>query len=830
MSTNDRYSLKWDDFRATFSKSFGSLKEDNVLTDVTLISDDEVYTAAHKVVLSACSTFFQSVFTKTSQTNPILYMGGVTSKHMTYLLDYIYLGEVQILKDDIEDFLSFAKKFHINGLAVNKIKETINNPQKPKPLVILKQEVLDFQEPQSESISTESVSENKGQKAKEEDEAQIPRKVQVNVDADNAKNLTTSENNEPKDKGYIVDNDNGGYRCKFCDYKSKLRIKIKKHAKSHRKRGQQDTESVKDAEDTIKSKKSNVANEIMKILGQLQEHKTEKLLKENDNSKSKEQTKSDDGSSDKIKVGSLEEAHKIINEMMEKTDGAFKCTSCGLESKYKGAIKKHIETHLEGLEYNCQNCDKVFGTRHALATHKHSNHRDAHADDFPKSDENCEEAEIEVTGVKIIENSKEEHGNKTPADLSLSEQKGVEKSKGFEDNPLDKEVGSIKKIKVRSSEEAEITANEMIEKIDGGHKCTSCGYTSKFRSAVKTHIESHLEGLEFKCKICDKVYKTKKSFHAHNSSYHRDIDMDELMKEDQLSDRMEFDENEKGDTDSKKLNTPEVAGEKHEESEVNASEENENNFPDANLGSGKIKVNSIEEAQTVITKMIEKVEGWDRCVSCGYTSKFGSAVKNHIERHHLEGMEYPCKFCDKICRTRSHLNSHKHKAHRDVDIDELLKDGDEKHTDIEMVDTPEDPPNNTEDVIEKDAPEEITVTVDLPKEVDDDDIELSDDDEYMNENQSRVGQGYTKKVRVSSPEHAEELTKELTEKLPEGHRCVACGFTTSSKVKARIYNHIQTHFEGLEFPCTFPSCSKVCRTKAALGIHCSTKHRKGEKV
>ena len=79
MSTNDRYSLKWDDFRATFSKSFGSLKEDNVLTDVTLISDDEVYTAAHKVVLSACSTFFQSVFTKTSQTNPILYTGDAAS-------------------------------------------------------------------------------------------------------------------------------------------------------------------------------------------------------------------------------------------------------------------------------------------------------------------------------------------------------------------------------------------------------------------------------------------------------------------------------------------------------------------------------------------------------------------------------------------------------------------------------------------------------------------------------------------------------------------------------------------------------------------------------
>merc|ERR1712218_195427 len=104
-------------------------------------------------------------------------MGGVTSKHMTYLLDYIYLGEVQILKDDIEDFLSFAKKFHINGLSVNKIKETINNPQKPKPLVVLKQEVLDFQEPQLNSTEAVSVSENKGQIAKEEAEAQNPKNV-----------------------------------------------------------------------------------------------------------------------------------------------------------------------------------------------------------------------------------------------------------------------------------------------------------------------------------------------------------------------------------------------------------------------------------------------------------------------------------------------------------------------------------------------------------------------------------------------------------------------------------------------------------------------------
>ena len=118
MISHDKYNLKFHDFQKSVSQSFELLRKENGLCDVTLVSEDEVHITAHKVVLSACSKFFKCLLGKFNSTNPLLYLSGVDSKNLNYILDFIYVGEVQLLHDDIEAFLGHAKKFQISGFDV----------------------------------------------------------------------------------------------------------------------------------------------------------------------------------------------------------------------------------------------------------------------------------------------------------------------------------------------------------------------------------------------------------------------------------------------------------------------------------------------------------------------------------------------------------------------------------------------------------------------------------------------------------------------------------------------------------------------------------------
>ena len=100
---SERFSLKWNDFQSIVSQSFSVLREEQDFYDVTLVSEDETQIQAHKLVLSACSSFFKSILKKNSHSHPLIYLSGVNSKSLGFVLDYIYQGEVQIYQDELRN-------------------------------------------------------------------------------------------------------------------------------------------------------------------------------------------------------------------------------------------------------------------------------------------------------------------------------------------------------------------------------------------------------------------------------------------------------------------------------------------------------------------------------------------------------------------------------------------------------------------------------------------------------------------------------------------------------------------------------------------------------
>ena len=104
MTDSEKFCLKWNDFQTNVSKTFSSLRQEEHLFDVTLVSDDEQHIAAHKLVLSVSSECFKNIIKKAKHSNPFIYLSGFKSKDLLLVMDYIYQGEVQILQTDWTDF------------------------------------------------------------------------------------------------------------------------------------------------------------------------------------------------------------------------------------------------------------------------------------------------------------------------------------------------------------------------------------------------------------------------------------------------------------------------------------------------------------------------------------------------------------------------------------------------------------------------------------------------------------------------------------------------------------------------------------------------------
>jgi len=71
----------------------------------------------------------------------------------------------------------------------------------------------------------------------------------------------------------------------------------------------------------------------------------------------------------------IEEVDKKIEELSDRIDGVWNCKVCGKTSNRKGNFGWHIETHLEGLSFPCNLCDKILCSRNSLDIHVRRFHK-----------------------------------------------------------------------------------------------------------------------------------------------------------------------------------------------------------------------------------------------------------------------------------------------------------------------------------------------------------------------------------------------------------------------------------------------------------------------
>jgi len=115
----EKFCLRWNDFETNLSSAFRDLRADKDLFDVTLSCGVDTL-QAHKLVLSACSDMFRTMFRKSQpgsgQGHTILYLRGVHSADMQAVLDFMYHGEVSVAQEELNSFLSVAEDLKVKGL------------------------------------------------------------------------------------------------------------------------------------------------------------------------------------------------------------------------------------------------------------------------------------------------------------------------------------------------------------------------------------------------------------------------------------------------------------------------------------------------------------------------------------------------------------------------------------------------------------------------------------------------------------------------------------------------------------------------------------------
>jgi len=128
----EKFCLRWNDFETNISVAFRELREEKDFFDVTLACDDSQI-QAHKVILSACSPFFRNVLRRNPHQHPLLYLKGVKYKELLSVLNFMYMGEVNVAQEELNSFLAVAEDLRVKGL-------TQNNSSAASPKSVPKQE------------------------------------------------------------------------------------------------------------------------------------------------------------------------------------------------------------------------------------------------------------------------------------------------------------------------------------------------------------------------------------------------------------------------------------------------------------------------------------------------------------------------------------------------------------------------------------------------------------------------------------------------------------------------------------------------------------------
>lgn len=123
----DHYSLRWNNHQNHILRAFDALLQTKTLVDVTLVCA-ETSIHAHKIVLSACSPFFQRVFAETPCKHPVIVLKDFQGWVVQAIVDFMYRGEISVPQERLKTLIQAGESLQVRGLVESSVPEHTPTP------------------------------------------------------------------------------------------------------------------------------------------------------------------------------------------------------------------------------------------------------------------------------------------------------------------------------------------------------------------------------------------------------------------------------------------------------------------------------------------------------------------------------------------------------------------------------------------------------------------------------------------------------------------------------------------------------------------------------
>jgi len=350
MGSSEKFCLKWNDFESNISSAFRDLREEKDFFDVTLACDDDSQIEAHKTILSACSPFFRSVLRRNPHQHPLLYLKGVKYKELQAVLDFMYMGEVNVAQEELNSFLAVAEDLRVKGLTQGN--SDTNDKVKPK---------------------TESNSKSRTRDSTPSDSAPPPsKKSRTSTSTNNARQITAMAPppviSQPTiaSTASVADDDD--------DIQEVVPVKSEPNSANNSSISAIQHTPADDYEeatmiDPDTAMEDNYGDENYDYSTYDESYEEGGMM---DPNTGMPLTTGADGNKE-LK----ERRDKLIMEYALLENAVWKCTQCEYSTKSKTHMTEHVESkHVDdGLAYACKFCPRTLKSRNTLRLHVYSSHK-----------------------------------------------------------------------------------------------------------------------------------------------------------------------------------------------------------------------------------------------------------------------------------------------------------------------------------------------------------------------------------------------------------------------------------------------------------------------
>ena len=496
------FNMKEDHERVSFTQDQGHYENfsncllsqilyDVQFQDVTLASDDGKEIGAHKMILSAASTWFRSIFTRNfkSTKHPLIICRGLKFEELQSILEFIYLGKTSVLSDNVNRFLTLSEEFGISGLVSQS-----STPQ--------------LTEPSTQEFQMSVFDHYKSVK---------PKKLEQNIKQNNSEDIKKPQINKDLRQPDIQNNE-AACSAPLVSVKTELL----------------ETLLMEETESMVPEHTEDVKGETVE--GSSNSREAQEDSSKIDNShKSKQQLQNQKSPE---KLSSPRKPRSSMKSLSPK--------------QIKNQLKSEISSpSLDNEEINdsYKSGDKISSSRENTKKEDTENLKFKKKTSPKKSQNAVKSLKISPKSVKKLIPTSENQQNDRPIESEKSQKvspKSAKKSTPKQKKPIKNEpphptlptsleaVDTITEEVTIKEENFYAHLNETIvdpelsklgkfDQSDGHYNCDTCDYKSESKKHVFVHKMSKHIKLKFECDVCENTFTDPRSLKKHKSSAHEDV-------------------------------------------------------------------------------------------------------------------------------------------------------------------------------------------------------------------------------------------------------------------------------------------------------------------